>query len=661
MTNRLHLLPSSSAAGSAAVAFPDDTTAHIHDTFTEGPVPPLETSPTLRDWLGRRLDYWSGLPSVVHQSDLDPEEIINEFCDTFARIDEFDEVVVWVADGLGESLFVCWVIAAAHAMGFDTSRWCMASPDVEAMRGRWTYLGACGPENFQNGTWTPWSDSELDAARDAWRAFTAPTPELLLDFVAELPDVEFLGSLPYLLDRYPDRNSGLDVWERRLLDRLSQHVEVTPHTIGKVLTDGWENSPDHIGDGTLFHRLLELSDPNMPRPLLRRWGTGTSMRTTYFALTKLGEVVIEGDQNRLDVLGLDRWVGGVNLDSTSGEVWCRGGSALMLESFPNAPSHAARPTLSPIAVPESYPTDQVHVVVGGGFRTLAPVVPRKRMWALPPLPAAQRGPIRDLDDWVREGIRVFADDAIDEVANVARVDEEVDEFEACLSSARQVRMWVGGAVHEWLVVGGVGCELRSLGRDPGEVLDLCEVQAPNTDRSVGDVHPLVLEHTECHHAGALILALMAVWEAFIASTPDVLNELLKTESHEPPVVRILGYLLEQFPDQVTGLTQDQAEALRRIDENHRRTFYEMAAVAETLADPGLDRPLLSRTEVGTTCLPSAFKLTEFGRRVLAGEANHVRANGLNRWAGGIHLSTEDGQVWWRHRDVIVEKLAAPRS
>lgn len=655
MSKRLHLLPGASAARSASVAFPDDAIAHIHDTFTEGPVPPLDTSPTLRDWLGRRLNYWSSFPDNVQQSDFDPEEAIDDFCATFARLGDFDEVVLWVADCLGESLFVCWAIAAADAMGFDTSRWRIAFPDAEPMRGRWTYLGACEPENFKGGTWRPWADSELDAARDAWRAFTALSPEPLRDFLADLPDVEFLASLRYLIDRYPDKNSGLDIWEQRLLKRLAQHVEITVCTIANVLGYGWEDSHDLMGDRTLFHRLLELSDPNIPRPLLRRWGTGTSMRTTFFALTEFGEAVIEGDKSRLDMLGLDRWIGGIHLDATSGEVWCRDGSMLTHETFPNAPSHAAKPTLSPIAAPKSYSTDEVHLVVGNGFRVLAPVLPNRRVWALPPIPAEQHGPIGNLGDWMREGKSVFAAEGVEHTPNVTRADTEFDAFEACLASAGQIRMWLGGSIRAWLVLGGVACKIRSLGRDPDEVLHLYEVEGATSDQSVHDIHPFALEHTDCHSAGATIQRVMAVWDAFVASTPDALQELLNAGSHEPPIGRLLTHLIEPVPDLTTGLTQVQAEALRCIDENNWRTFHKSADVAQMLADPALNQPLLSRTTMEAIWLPSSFELTKFGRRVLAGEANYTRANGIDGWIGGMHLSTKDGQMWWRSGDVIVRE------
>jgi hypothetical protein len=37
-----------------------------------------------------------------------------------------------------------------------------------------------------------------------------------------------------------------------------------------------------------------------------------------------------------------------------------------------------------------------------------------------------------------------------------------------------------------------------------------------------------------------------------------------------------------------------------------------------------------------------LRLTAAGARVLAGEADYVRLNGIDRWLGGVHLVAEPG-------------------
>jgi hypothetical protein len=45
---------------------------------------------------------------------------------------------------------------------------------------------------------------------------------------------------------------------------------------------------------------------------------------------------------------------------------------------------------------------------------------------------------------------------------------------------------------------------------------------------------------------------------------------------------------------------------------------------------------------------SRLQLTATGTRVLAGEADHVQLNGIDRWIGGVHLHGR--QIPWRWDD-----------
>jgi hypothetical protein len=45
---------------------------------------------------------------------------------------------------------------------------------------------------------------------------------------------------------------------------------------------------------------------------------------------------------------------------------------------------------------------------------------------------------------------------------------------------------------------------------------------------------------------------------------------------------------------------------------------------------------------------TGLHLTDTGARVLAGQADHIALNGINRWIGGVHLHGHD--VPWRWDD-----------
>ena len=43
---------------------------------------------------------------------------------------------------------------------------------------------------------------------------------------------------------------------------------------------------------------------------------------------------------------------------------------------------------------------------------------------------------------------------------------------------------------------------------------------------------------------------------------------------------------------------------------------------------------------------TALRLTDTGARVLAGDADHVRLNGIDRWIGGVHLRGSSPKWRW---------------
>jgi hypothetical protein len=67
----------------------------------------------------------------------------------------------------------------------------------------------------------------------------------------------------------------------------------------------------------------------------------------------------------------------------------------------------------------------------------------------------------------------------------------------------------------------------------------------------------------------------------------------------------------------------------------------------------LPRPLLhftgSRQQVGR----GEIALTEFGEKVLNGTASAYPVNPIDDWAGGVHLSSANGSLWFNDDGRIV--------
>jgi hypothetical protein len=140
------------------------------------------------------------------------------------------------------------------------------------------------------------------------------------------PGLPFLApALARLLEELPAPRDGLSGTERRALTAIASG-DVTPRAAFLAAQDA-EAAP-FLGDTWFFrdvaelgggpNRLLETTegDPLPPAPPLgdARLFIGASLR-----ITKAGEKVLAGEADRVELLGIDRWVGGTHVTASS--IW----------------------------------------------------------------------------------------------------------------------------------------------------------------------------------------------------------------------------------------------------------------------------------------------------------------------------------------------------
>jgi hypothetical protein len=161
-------------------------------------------------------------------------------------------------------------------------------------------------------------------------------------------------------------------------------------------------------------------------------------------------------------------------------------------------------------------------------------------------------------------------------------------------------------------------------------------------------------------------AAAAAWEAFRAPAPLALQGFQHPGAW-PTLAPALRRHLQQFPAVTTGLSRTERQTLaaavagpRPLRELFRASNHEcedavfmgdagwwshvrpMLTVAHPLLEASADRPDdwhhedWWRADEGAPTL----RLTDTGARVLAGAADHVRLNGIDRWLGGVHLVAE---------------------
>jgi hypothetical protein len=167
-------------------------------------------------------------------------------------------------------------------------------------------LGQLSPKQLSS-LWSrrePVTPEQLALAQKAWHAFRAPEPgpwaALLCEETAALPFLK--AAVLRHLQQFPSVENGLSHTERQLLSALSD----TPMTFANLFkaTQAAEESP-FMGDTVLRQLLQQLVQCRVPLAHLSATG--------LYILTQAGRAVLQGQQNHVQLNGIDRWLGGVHL------------------------------------------------------------------------------------------------------------------------------------------------------------------------------------------------------------------------------------------------------------------------------------------------------------------------------------------------------------
>lgn len=179
-----------------------------------------------------------------------------------------------------------------------------------------------------------------------------------------------------------------------------------------------------------------------------------------------------------------------------------------------------------------------------------------------------------------------------------------------------------------------------------------------------------------------------LWRAFRQDSPHGLLRLLSTSPSASPGFRsTIRWLLHEYPNRRNGLSRLERDLLRNI---HRQgSAPAAAAVAAIIARESVgdlmlfdmlrtllsaEYPLLevlhstvgevTKGEINNQQFRRAtLKLTAIGKRVLAGRADHVVLNGIDRWIGGVHLKGKDTPWLWDNpaKSIVAVKTLRSRS
>jgi hypothetical protein len=180
-------------------------------------------------------------------------------------------------------------------------------------------------------------------------------------------------------------------------------------------------------------------------------------------------------------------------------------------------------------------------------------------------------------------------------------------------------------------------------------------------------HPITTAMLTLAHAG---------WDAFRSPDPTMIEALLARDTSALPFLAgALNRHLQEFPSMTGGLSRTERQLLEALATGPMRPVPLFVAAQGKEEAPFMGdwsfwqyvfdlsqgpNPLVSRQDGRAFVLPafstsatrqSAFLeqellLTQQGRSVLAGQEDWMRLHGIDRWLGGVHLSSHEPAWRW---------------
>ena len=290
------------------------------DPLYEGPVPGEIGDAELLDVRRRYLDEPGELDWVAwagNDLSLDPMNDLREWRAIIQRHGSYEELILWFEHDLFDQLnliqLLSWIgdhLPAAKPVSLI----CIGSfPGRPTFKG----LGELTPGELASlvDTRQPVTASQYDLARRAWRAFRAPTPEAL-DALRQ----DDTAALPYLapaigrfLEEYPSTRDGLSRTERRLLT-LATGEGIALRKVFPRMHEG--EDAYYVTDSSLAALAETLARTSPPLLTLDASGDAEGhVLRGIVSITNAGRSVLAGQSDRVALCGIDRWLGGVHLQS----------------------------------------------------------------------------------------------------------------------------------------------------------------------------------------------------------------------------------------------------------------------------------------------------------------------------------------------------------
>ncbi|HEX8241969.1 MAG TPA: hypothetical protein VF541_00690, partial [Longimicrobium sp.] len=243
----------------------------------------------------------------------DADEVARGFAERDRALAGFraqDQTVLWFEHDLYDQLQLVQVLdwlATEASPGARLALVCGAE-----------YLGSSAPERLAErfGQRSEVTEAEMALAREAWAAFRSPDPAAISALLGgETSALPFLAAaMTRHLEQFPSVRNGLSRTEQQALEAVAVGAETMRDAY--IAAHQRREDPVWLGDASFAWYVEELAVGETPLVTIDRDGAADdrdAVLSARVALTDAGRAVLEGREDRVDLNGIDRWLGGVHL------------------------------------------------------------------------------------------------------------------------------------------------------------------------------------------------------------------------------------------------------------------------------------------------------------------------------------------------------------
>jgi hypothetical protein len=283
-------------------------------------------------------------------------------------------------------------------------------------------------------------------------------------------------------------------------------------------------------------------------------------------------------------------------------------------------------------------------------------------------------PFSELATWKATRVRFWRDVvAHDRHVDLRPAQNGIWENLERLQNASRIYAWTASGNTDQFFVAFLLEVLEKMGADPGKVQLVEFMHAPISGRRLIQMGELDVNQIRMHPAPRELsmdewISYRSTWRALTSSDPRSVQAFdAENPQASPQLKQAVAHVLRRYPDRATGLDFWDRELLAKVRERGPRAarvigqtmgvhFDEGDLIGDLyffrrllhLASPALPRPLLTQSGDGADMQQTNFELTEFGAAVCEGRGSAWPVNPIDYWAGGVHVSSAGGNLWFNH-------------